>query len=89
MKSNIEAKYHKTREILKDKLNMSFKRINPRPRCYANRLINTERCLFSNKFANIIDTNHLIVNMKGILLEENDELIILEDSRQIILSAKT
>ena len=42
---------------------MSYKRINPRPRRYANRTTSAARFLFSVKFTNTIDENHLVVNI--------------------------
>ena len=61
--SEVDVPYHKIREIVKSRFNMTYKRINSRSRCYANKTIFSARCLFSVKFTNTVDENHLIINI--------------------------
>ena len=75
LKSNIDTPYHKIREIVKNKFHMNYNRLKPRSRRYANRTTFAARCLFSAKFTNAKDKNHLIIDECS--MEENSELIIL------------
>ena len=62
-KANINTPYHKIREIIKNKFNIIYKRLNQRQRNYSIRTLFAARRLFSVKFTNTIDENHLGVNI--------------------------
>ena len=61
--SEVIVPYQKIREIVRSRFNMTYKRINSRAKCYANRTTFTARCLFSVKFINTVDENHLLINI--------------------------
>ena len=55
--------YDKIKEIMRDKFNMSYKRVNARPKLYVNMTTFLARYLFSAKFVENITENHLIINI--------------------------
>ena len=63
LKTGIGVPYHKIREIIKNKFYMSYKRSNSRLKCFANRANFATRCLFSIKFASILNENNLSVDI--------------------------
>ena len=63
LNTGIDVPYHKLREIIEKKLYMSYKWTNSRPKCYANRANFASSCLFSIKFASILNENNLIFNI--------------------------
>ena len=61
--SDADVPYHKIREIVKSRFNMTYKKINSRSKCNANKTTFAARCLFSVTFINTLDKNHLIINI--------------------------
>ena len=48
---------------MKNEFNMSYKRINARPKRYANETTFAARCLFSAKFIETISDDHLTIKI--------------------------
>ena len=48
---------------MRDKFNMSYKRVNARSKLYVNMTTYSARCLFSAKFVENISENHLLINI--------------------------
>ena len=63
LKSSLSVPYHKIREIMKNEFNMSYKRVNARPKRDANGTTFAEWCLFSAKFIETISDDHLTINI--------------------------
>ena len=61
--SNFSIPYYKIRRVMKDWLNMTYKRVNPRPRQFENTITFLSRTLFWLKFIQLLSDFTLIVNI--------------------------
>ena len=59
------------RKYMKDRLNLSFKRVSPRPVVQNQPRINIYKLIFWVEFANLIKTEHVLVNIDEVLLSNS------------------